>query len=44
MAVPNWDAYNASIESCRQEQFKQLEGRYETRRSRDVELMLALAV
>ena len=33
--MPNGDAYNASIESCRQDQFKQLEGTYVTPRSRD---------
>ena len=44
MAVPNWDAYNTSIEKCRQDQFKQLEGTYETHRGIDAGTMLAIVV
>ena len=44
MAVANWDPYNASIEKCRQDQFKQLKGTYDTHRRIDADLMLAIVV
>ena len=44
MAVANWDPYNTSIEKCRQDQFKQLKGTYDTHRRIDADLMLAIVV
>ena len=44
MAVPNWDVYNTSIEKCRQDQFKQLEGTYRTHKGIGADSMLAIVV